>query len=253
MPKIKEKSVSALTETDCQRDVESFAHLSTSNENNYNLIIPQTQKKSSRNCKKYATNLFSIIKSTLDIVVVLDYYGVAVNSKGFTRCPFHQENTPSFKVYAAKNTYHCFGCGEHGTVIDFVMRYFHLTNIEAVAKLNNDFRLHLPIGGNAEAVNYRSLQEDKNLVNDFNDWEKKAFVTLSSYFRALRFWGEQIFIYHVEYFNQYLGDVENIVSVESMLDLMIANTHDFPAQVEFYRTYGEAVHAIEYRQHLLND
>lgn len=37
------------------------------------------------------------------------------------RCPFHQEQTPSFVVDQKKNTYHCFGCGEHGHVEDFKM------------------------------------------------------------------------------------------------------------------------------------
>ena len=245
MQQTKIKSESAPTETDCQRDVDSFAHFSASKEINYSLIISQPKKKSSENCKNYATDLFSAIKNTLNIAVVLDYYGVATNSKGFASCPFHQENTPSFKVYADNNAYYCFGCGEHGTVIDFVTKYFGLSNIEAVRKLNQDFRLYLPLGTKSvRAASCRPMQDDKTLISTFEAWEKQAFITLSNYFRALRFWGEQIFIHHVEYFNKYLPEVENIVFVENMLDLMIANTHDFPAQVEFYRTYGEAVTAL---------
>jgi DNA primase len=36
-------------------------------------------------------------------------------------CPFHREKTPSFTVSEAKGFYHCFGCGQHGNAIDFVM------------------------------------------------------------------------------------------------------------------------------------
>ncbi|HEX6016323.1 MAG TPA: DNA primase [Geminicoccaceae bacterium] len=36
-------------------------------------------------------------------------------------CPFHKEKTPSFNVVEEKGFYHCFGCGAHGTAIDFVM------------------------------------------------------------------------------------------------------------------------------------
>ena len=36
-------------------------------------------------------------------------------------CPFHKEKTPSFHVVAEKGFYHCFGCGAHGTALDFVM------------------------------------------------------------------------------------------------------------------------------------
>ena len=42
-------------------------------------------------------------------------------------CPFHEEKTPSFTVVPTKQIYHCFGCGESGGVIDFVMKYDHLS------------------------------------------------------------------------------------------------------------------------------
>jgi DNA primase len=37
-------------------------------------------------------------------------------------CPFHNEKTPSFTVNDAKSFYHCFGCGAHGDVLDFVQQ-----------------------------------------------------------------------------------------------------------------------------------
>ena len=48
-------------------------------------------------------------------------------------CPFHQEKTPSFHVYA--DGYHCFGCGAHGTSIGFLMELDGLTFPEAVESL----------------------------------------------------------------------------------------------------------------------
>jgi len=39
------------------------------------------------------------------------------------RCPFHQDDTPSFIVTPSKNLFHCLGCGEGGSVVDFVMKH----------------------------------------------------------------------------------------------------------------------------------
>ena len=50
-------------------------------------------------------------------------------------CPFHNEKTPSFTVNDQKGFFHCFGCGAHGDVVGFVMRYDHLTFPEAVESL----------------------------------------------------------------------------------------------------------------------
>ncbi|MBU4210691.1 hypothetical protein KKC08_05115 [Patescibacteria group bacterium] len=35
-------------------------------------------------------------------------------------CPFHDEKSPSFTVFQ-DNHFHCFGCGQHGDSIDFLM------------------------------------------------------------------------------------------------------------------------------------
>jgi DNA primase len=50
-------------------------------------------------------------------------------------CPFHQEKTPSFNVVEGKGFYHCFGCGAHGTAIDFVMAVEGLTFPDALARI----------------------------------------------------------------------------------------------------------------------
>ena len=50
------------------------------------------------------------------------------------------------KVYKGNGGYHCFGCGAHGSIIDFVMQYFGLNFQDSISKLNDDFSLGLPIG-----------------------------------------------------------------------------------------------------------
>ena len=48
-------------------------------------------------------------------------------------CPFHGEKTPSFHVW--DDHYHCFGCGAHGSVIDFVMQSEKVGFREAVERI----------------------------------------------------------------------------------------------------------------------
>ena len=50
-------------------------------------------------------------------------------------CPFHKEKTPSFNVVEDKGFYHCFGCGAHGTAIDFVMAVEGLDFGQALERL----------------------------------------------------------------------------------------------------------------------
>ncbi|HWR98349.1 MAG TPA: DNA primase [Candidatus Methanoperedens sp.] len=47
-------------------------------------------------------------------------------------CPFHGEKTPSFTVNPERGIFHCFGCGEGGNVIGFVMKREGMSFPEAV-------------------------------------------------------------------------------------------------------------------------
>ncbi len=59
-------------------------------------------------------------------------------------CPFHKEKTPSFTVNEEKGFYHCFGCGQHGDAISFVMETESLNFPEAVERLANAAGMEVP-------------------------------------------------------------------------------------------------------------
>jgi DNA primase len=63
------------------------------------------------------------------------------------RCPFHDERSPSFTVSPAKQFYHCFGCGAHGSAIKFLMDYDRLEFVDAVEDLASRVGLKVPYEG----------------------------------------------------------------------------------------------------------
>lgn len=84
------------------------------------------------------------IKSLLTMRQVAEFYGFQVGRSGFIPCPFHSgDHTASLKLYDGEGGFHCFGCGAHGSVIDFVMRLFDLNFRQAALRINADFNLGL--------------------------------------------------------------------------------------------------------------
>ncbi|WP_449424186.1 DNA primase, partial [Rhodanobacter lindaniclasticus] len=67
-------------------------------------------------------------------------------------CPFHNERTPSFYVSPAKQFFHCFGCGVHGSAIKFLMDYDRLEFPDAVEELAQSVGLTVPREGGREAA-----------------------------------------------------------------------------------------------------
>ncbi|MGV8941972.1 MAG: DNA primase [Lysobacter sp.] len=59
-------------------------------------------------------------------------------------CPFHDERSPSFTVSPAKQFYHCFGCGAHGTAISFLMNYDRLEFLDAIDELAKQTGMEVP-------------------------------------------------------------------------------------------------------------
>ena len=84
------------------------------------------------------------IKSRLKMPEVLDYYGIERNRANRIRCVLH--NGQDFNCGIKDHYIHCFVCGQSADVIKFVQVYFGLDFQSAISKLNDDFRLGLPIG-----------------------------------------------------------------------------------------------------------
>ncbi len=83
-------------------------------------------------------------------------------------CPFHNEKTPSFTVSPQKNIYKCFGCGEAGNPVSFVMEHEGFSYPEALRYLAKKYGIQLEETGNREEhQRERQLMDSLFIVNEF--------------------------------------------------------------------------------------
>ena len=112
-----------------------------------------------------------------DIVEVISEY-VQLKRSGSNYmglCPFHNEKTPSFSVSSQKGIFHCFGCGEGGTVITFVMKIENLTFFEALKHLAQRANIMLPEANNQDSKKEAAIKDKKETYFNINYDAAKFF------------------------------------------------------------------------------
>lgn len=83
-------------------------------------------------------------------------------------CPFHGEKTPSFNVNPARNIYKCFGCGEAGDPLKFLMTLEQLSFPDAIRKVAARYNIKLEEKEVSQEVKEeRQEKEALILVNEF--------------------------------------------------------------------------------------
>jgi DNA primase len=112
-----------------------------------------------------------IKRSTIDFIldnvpideVVKEY--VTLHKRGnnlFGLCPFHNEKTPSFSVAPDKGIFKCFGCGESGNVITFLMKIEQLSYPEAIRTIAKKYQI--------------PVDEDGSELDEEKDEKEKIFI-----------------------------------------------------------------------------
>lgn len=133
--------------------------------------------------------IFEEVKELIDVPTAARQYGVEVRRSNFALCPFHNEKTPSCKLYA--DHYHCYGCGAHGDVIGLVQGIFNLTPMDAVKQINQDFGLGLDVSRPANPADLERIQRKHDERVAYIEWELHAFQVLHEYLWTVRDWYEK--------------------------------------------------------------
>ena len=118
------------------------------------------------------------IRDRVDIVELISEY-VSLKRSGSNYvglCPFHNEKTPSFSVSEQKKIFHCFGCGEGGDQISFIMKKENLGFREAVVFLADKYHIELQ--------EYRDT--DNELKNKKNRCYSANKMAAQFYFNKMR-------------------------------------------------------------------
>ena len=96
------------------------------------------------------------IHDTADILDVVSRH-VDLKKRGrnfFGLCPFHNEKTPSFSVAPDKGIYHCFGCGNGGNAVNFIMEFEKISFVEAIQELGDQFGVPVEFTGSDDSKEF---------------------------------------------------------------------------------------------------
>lgn len=89
-------------------------------------------------------------------------------------CPFHTEKTPSFNVNPSRGIFKCFGCGEAGDVVSFLMKHEHYTYPEALRYLAKKYNITIeeePLTPEAQ-----QQQSERDALFHVSDFAQKYFA-----------------------------------------------------------------------------
>ncbi|MCP4097751.1 MAG: hypothetical protein GY748_16070 [Planctomycetaceae bacterium] len=98
----------------------------------------------------------------------------------FGRCPFHDEKTASFSVNDKKGFYHCFGCQQHGDILDWWQKQEGLSFSEACNRLREEAGAST-VNMRREISTKRQAKPDVNTERKQNEaqaiWEQSTTVS----------------------------------------------------------------------------
>lgn len=99
--------------------------------------------------------------------IVSEYVSLKSAGKNYVGlCPFHKEKTPSFTVNPEKQIFYCFGCGEGGNVISFLMKISNMSFPESIRHLADRFGIAIPV--NEISSQQRKIAGEREILYRIN-------------------------------------------------------------------------------------
>ncbi len=129
------------------------------------------------------------VRERSDIIdIVSDYVQLKKSGSNYVGlCPFHNEKTPSFTVSDTRQFFHCFGCGEGGDSIAFIMKKENLDFVEAIRFLANKYGIEIEEG----QVDKKKVAEKEKLYEINKETARFFYKNLMNNPKALDYLGKR--------------------------------------------------------------
>ena len=142
---------------------------------------------------------FTRVKNTLKLTQVVEEDVQLKRSGRYLKacCPFHGEKTPSFTVYPGTQDFHCFGCGAHGTVVDYIMHRIGTRSAqEALLYISQTYGIQM------DDVDLESIKKRKQTIDKKRSRAAELFKQIKQaddYLKGRSFTNETIKIFGLGY------------------------------------------------------
>ena len=125
------------------------------------------------------SSIFEAVRAQVPVRAAAEKYGLEVNDSGMARCPFHNDRTPSMKLYP--DHFYCFGCGKSGDVVDLAAELLCIPSYDAAQALADAF------GVDKDAA----CPSPRPALKHFREDLQRCQQVLREYLRLLRRWQVQ--------------------------------------------------------------
>jgi hypothetical protein len=188
-------------------------------------------------------NIFEVIRENVTARECAERYGFDFR-RGRINCPFH--GGANFNLSFKGGGFTCFVCQESGDSISFVSKLFNLTPLEAVKRINTDFRLALPLEKQSKAEMKRQREKTqkreglKNYISEFEKWVDGAYKTFA----------ELNNLHRAETYRQWDAQkISEFLSLHSLseylFDVLFDECRTVEKQAMFFRNYHKSVEKMQ--------
>lgn len=122
-------------------------------------------------------NTIDQIKEVAKVADVVSDF-IKLNNDLSAKCPFHKDDSPSFKIHKKENFYKCFGCGASGDSIEFLIKYKSWNYQQSIEYLAKKYNVLMESA--EDAKKYTKPPEWQNvtsLSNNLVEWFKKRGIS----------------------------------------------------------------------------